>query len=206
MLNSLFGGIKDKLKQAMGDFLESRTWPVPEAAVNLALQVYQSRIPEVESLAVKVLDGSFEVHAKVRKGLSFQSCSTFTVESCDISSERQILTLRQLGKTSTTAEKLQERILLAIVQSIFSVVLRKDPAGYLLNKEPGISVAGDLYTINLAESAISNYVREQTTLLKVIDGFVINQVTCEPGMFQVRASVRAAEGETVIEPAKLKAT
>lgn len=193
MLDSMFGNIKDKLKKAVGDYLENRSWPVPETAVNLALEVYLTQIPELKSVQVKVLDGSFEVSATVRKGVALQSCSTFVVESCEISSERQILTLRQTGKTSTAGEKLQDRIVLAIVQALFSVVLRTDPAAYLLNKQPGISVVGDLYTINLAETPISNYVREQSTLLKVVNGLVINRISCEPGRFLVQARVLGNE-------------
>ncbi|MEK8088756.1 hypothetical protein [Thermithiobacillus plumbiphilus] len=196
MLDSMFGNIKSKLKQAVGNYVENRSWPVPESAVNLALEVYLTQIPEIKGVQVKVLEGSFEVYATVRKGVvALQSCSTFVVESCEISSERQILTLRQTGKTSTAGERLHDRIVLAVVQALFAVVLRIDPAAYLLKNQPGISVSGDLYTIDLAQTPISNYVREQTALLKMVNGLVINRINCEPGRFLVQAKVRAADAD-----------
>lgn len=197
-MNFSFDGLKGRLNDMLKDYVESRVWPVPEAAVNLALSLYQKKqMPELERLEIKVLDGCFEIHVKGRKGVSFESVSKFTFESCEISSEKQVLTLRQLGKTQAVAETLQEQILLAVVQAVFLVVLRTDPAAYVLKKEPGVHVAEGLYTINLAETAIADYVQGQSRLLELVNGYAINQIICKPGLFEVKARAQAAVKEEV---------
>ena len=203
MLNNLLKDAWDALieiKEAVDGALEREMWPVPEVAVNLALSLYRKKqMPELERLEIKVLDGCFEIHVKGQKGISFESISTFEFESCEISPTKQLLTLRQVGKTQAAAKAFHERIVLAVVQAIFLVILRTDPAAYVLKKEPGIQVSGDRYIINLAETAISDYVQEQSRLLKLVNGYAIDQVSCKPGFFEVKARVQGPATELVVD-------
>jgi hypothetical protein len=186
--------LASKVKEALGDYVESRSWNISEEMVNKALELYISikGIKELKTLFVRVLDGQFEVNAVGEKFIPFSSKTMFTIESCDISSDSQKLVICQIGKTSVEVQSIYAKVLVAILQSILAIVLGFDPAKYLAGKQPGISIDGDRYIIDLSETDLHQYINH-----KMVNGLVTNvkitDILCIPGKFLVKAHLRAAE-------------
>jgi hypothetical protein len=196
MGKSWLDSIKSKAKEVLGGYVESRLWTIPEEMVNTILESYISgkgSIKELKSLSVKALDGQFEVNAKGKKFFPFDSKNIFTIESCDISGASQTLVLRQIGKTAIEAQSIYAKIIVAIVQSIFATVLGVDPAKYLAGKQPGISIDGDNYIVDLSETPVQQYISHNRMVEGLVANVRIADIQCIPGKFLVKASLQGAE-------------
>lgn len=187
---SLFDSLKSGLAKTLAHHLENRVLSVPQEMVNLALDFYVEHIPELNDLRINVEDGRFSVYATGRKGIAFTAHTVFVVESCEASDGLPVIRLRQVSATSFVCNGLWERILMTVIAAVFSTMLRQDPMAYWLGGQAGLSVSGDLYTMDLGQGPLGEYMRRQAILRQMLQQFSLREIRCEPGRFLVLAGMR----------------
>ncbi|MDP2805379.1 MAG: hypothetical protein Q8O24_05500, partial [Gallionellaceae bacterium] len=158
-----------------------------EDTINSGLATFAADIPEFTSLTLDIQDGSFELVAEGKKVMSFKSRTRFEIASCEISAEKQIITFHRVTPTELSADKLIDRILVSVFKAIACQIFKIEPAKFVLEGVPGITVVGDDYTVDLSQTYVAGKVTPKIEgFLKVAGMFVkVKELKCVPKAIQV---------------------
>lgn len=164
-----------------------RNIPVAEEIINVALSNFAQDIPEISALALDIQEGSFEMLVEGKKFLTLKSRTRFEISSCEISAEKQIVTFRRISPTELSADKLTDRILVMVFKAIACGIFQVEPAQFVLEGQPGITVDGDNYTVDLSKTVISERVSAKVQgILSVAGSFLrVKELRCAPKQLQV---------------------
>jgi hypothetical protein len=148
-------------------------------------------IPELTALSVEINEGNFDLLAKGKKVLAFESRTRFEITSCEISAEKQIIVFRRMTPTDMTADGFLDRMLLNVFKAIISSIFQIDPANLVLQEQPGITIQDDIYTIDLTKMNISGQISSKITgLLNMVGSIArVKEIHCATAAFNVLVGV-----------------
>ena len=183
----MFNKIWSKFGSIIDELVADRSIPVAESVINSTLSNFAQDTPEISSLALDIQDGSFELLVEGKKFLTLKSRTRFEIASCEISAEKQIVTFRRVSPTELSADKLTDRILVMVFKAIACGIFQVEPAKFVLDGQPGITVEGDSYTVDLSKTAASEQVSTKVqAVLSVAGSFLrVKELKCAPKQLQV---------------------
>jgi hypothetical protein len=187
MFSKLFTAGKEAFNAAQTVLLADQHIPISEAVINMALSNFAKDIPEITSLSLNVQEGYFDLLADGKKVLAFKSSTRFEIASCEISADKQIVTFHRISPLELSADKLIDRILIAVFKAIACQIFQVDPAKFVLEGMPGITVDGDNYTVDLSKSSMAGNVTPKIEgILTLAGSFMkVKELKCFPGAIQV---------------------
>lgn len=181
----------DKFKKLISTgadvLLADRTIPIAEGVINAALAKFAADIPELSSLSLDIQEGSFELVAEVRKVVTVKSRTRLAITSCEISAAKQLITFRRISPTELSADKLLDRILVQILKAITCGIFQIEPAKFVLEGLPGVTVNGDSYTVDLSQTTLAESVSSKIKGALLLTGNLmgVKELRCVPKMLQV---------------------
>jgi hypothetical protein len=180
-------GLIEKKESLIDSLLKDRTLPVSEGIINPALAKFAEDVPELASLSLDIQEGSFELAAEVRKVVTIKSRTRFEITSCEISGAKQLITFRRISPTELSADKLLDRILIVVFKAIACGIFQIEPAEFVLEGLPGMTVNGDSYTVDLSQTKLAESVSSKIkgTLLFTGNLMVVKELRCVPKTLQV---------------------
>ncbi|GEM_PF-5031200 len=187
MFSKLLAAGKEAFNTAQTALLADRAIPISEALINSALSNFTKDIPEISSLSLNVQEGYFDLLADGKKVVTFKSNTRFEITSCEISAEKQIITFHRISPTELSADKLIDRILIAVFKAIACQIFQIEPAKFVLNGMPGITVDGDNYTVDLSKTSMAGNVTPKIEGILTLAGSLIKvkELKCVPNAIQV---------------------
>lgn len=183
----MFSKLSNLFNTGVEVLLADRIIPISEEVINSALSTFMANIPEISALSVDIQDGYFDLLAEGKKILTLKSRTRFEITSCEISAGKQIATFRRTSPTELTADKLIDRILILLFKAIACRIFQIEPAKFVLEGVPGITIEGDSYTVDLSQTDIAgNVTHEIEGVLKVAGALMkVKALKCAPKMLQV---------------------
>ena len=172
------------LAELAGPHLERGTLPVPQDAVNRILPHLVRDVKEVESLQVEVADGYFDVLVQARKLVTFEATVRFEVAEVDLSLNRQVVVLRQVGKTRLKRRTLMGKVVRLVLESVFLHLAKADAAASAASRHPSVQVDGDLYTIDLSTLGVWEKLKQHGIGAFLQHGR-IDDIKCSQGRFEL---------------------
>lgn len=182
----MFSKLSNLFSTGVESLLADRTIPIPEGAINFSLSNFVEGIPKLSSLSLDIQDGSFELLAEGRKLVIIKSRTRFEITSCEISAEKQLVTFRRISPTELSADKLINRVLIQVLKAIACGIFQIEPAKFVLEGLPGITVNGDSYTVDLSQTDIAGNITPKIEgILKVAGSLMkVKELKCAPKMLQ----------------------
>jgi hypothetical protein len=183
----MFGKFKDLINTGKEALLADRTIPVSEDLINAALSKFTEGIPEISSISLDIQDGSFELVAEGKKIFTLKSRTRFEITSCEISAEKQIIIFHRMSPTELSADKLIDRILILVFKAIACGIFQIEPAKFVLEGLPGVTITGDSYTVDLSKTNIAGNVSHKIeSVLKFAGSLMkVKELKCAPKTLQV---------------------
>jgi hypothetical protein len=187
MFSKLLTVGKEAFNTAQTALLADRVIPISEAVINSALSNFTKDIPEISSLSLNVQEGFFDLLAEGKKVVTFKSSTRFEIASCEISADKQIVTFHRISPTELSADKLIDRILIAVFKAIACQLFQIEPSKFVLDGMPGITVDGDNYTVDLSKTTIAGNVTPKIEGVLTLVGFFmkVKELKCAPKEIQV---------------------
>jgi hypothetical protein len=187
MFGKLISAGKEAFDAGKAVLLADRHLPISETVINLALSNFANDIPELTSLSLNVKEGYFDLLVEGKKVLTFKSSTRFEISSCEISAAKQIVTFHRISPTELSADKLVDRILIAVFKAIVCQLFQVEPARFVLNGMPGITVDGDNYTVDLSKTSIAGNVTPKIEGILMLAGSImkVKELKCVPNAIHV---------------------
>ena len=177
----------------------SRVVPVPQALINRAVRKVAAGIGGVQSAEVEVDEGTFVLHAVVKKLVTVEASVRFRFVHVDASATQQTLTLQQVGPTQLGATGMMSRLVVALVEGFFASVLQVDPVQFATEQEPHVVVDGDRYTVTLDALDTKNRVVVTPAVRAMLEHGRVTQIDCQPGRLLLTLTVSEEIGETATQ-------
>jgi len=179
--------LKKLLNSGVEIMLADHTIPISEEVINAALAIFAEGIPEITSLGLDIQDGSFELLAEGKKVLTLKLCTRFEITSCEISANKQLITFRRISPTDLSADKLLDRLVIEVFKAVACGIFQIEPAKFILERQPGITVKGDNYTVDLSQTEIAgNAIPKIESVLKATGLLMkVKHLRCVPNTLQV---------------------
>ena len=183
----MFNKLSNLFKTGAEALLADRKIPISENVVNSALASFAEGIPELSILSLDIQDGYFDLLAEGKKILTLKSRTRFETVSCEISAEKQIVTFHRVSPTELSADNFIDRIMITVFKAIACRIFQIEPADFILNGQPGITVNGDSYTVDLSQTDITGNVTPKIEgILKVAGSLMkVKELRCAPKTLQV---------------------
>ncbi|MHB1300937.1 MAG: hypothetical protein ACYCY8_08745 [Burkholderiales bacterium] len=176
----MFDWMKSKLKETVDAVLADRAISISQNAINTALAAMVISTPELTALSLNIHDGNFDLLVEGKKVVTFKSRIRFEITSCEISTEKQLICFRRISPAEITVEGFLDRILLAIFSTLVCRIFQIEPASFVLKGQPGFTVQGDSYTVDLSQTDLSAQITPQIeSILNVVGSFVrVKELRC----------------------------
>jgi len=183
----MFSKLSNLFSTGMEALLSDRTIPISEEVINSALSTFMADIPEISALSVDIQDGYFDLLAEGKKILTLKSRTRFEITSCEISAGKQTVTFRRVSPTELSADKYIDRILILLFKAIACRIFQIEPAKFVLEGVPGITINGDGYTVDLSQTDIAGNITPKIEgILKVAGSLMkVKSLKCAPKTLQM---------------------
>jgi hypothetical protein len=157
----MFSRLSEMFNKVVDVLLADHVIPISQSTINTALSVMATTIPELTLLSMEIHDGSFDLLAEGKKVIAFKTRISFEVTSCEISAEKQVIVFRRISPTEIIADRLIDKILLLIFESIVCRAFNIEPANLILEGQPGVTVQAENYRVDLSQTNLSGQVTTQ---------------------------------------------
>lgn len=179
--------MKNLFKQAKDFAVEQarrRAIPVPQQAVNVMLPYLYRDVPEVQRLQVIIHDGYFVAEARVKKVVEVDATVRFEIDEVRLSAEEQIIRLRRTAATNLSSPSLAGKVALLVVEAVFLSILKVDPAHYASKDREGLTVEGDVFSIDLGRMGALDLIDRYPHVRELLKFGRIDEVRCVEGAFE----------------------